>query len=84
MNQKTFPPSVFFWPAGKIISRISQPVDPTMLLCVDLGTIPSKPILLKSFYMYSIWVDVIYAGKTIMLQKSHLLIVSTLDVNLVA
>jgi hypothetical protein len=46
MDRKTFLPSVFFWPAKKISSRISQPVDVTMVNFVDVGTIPGKAILL--------------------------------------
>jgi hypothetical protein len=46
MNLKTFPPSVIFLPSKKISSHISQPVDPTILNCVDVDTIPGKAILL--------------------------------------
>ncbi len=50
MNQKTYPPSVYFSPARKISSHVSQPVDPTMHICVDVCTIPGKAILLTIIY----------------------------------
>ncbi len=50
INQKTFPPSVFFWPAKKVSSSISQRVNLIMHSCVDVGTIPSKDIVLTNIY----------------------------------
>jgi hypothetical protein len=45
MNRKTSPRFLIF-PAKKISSCMSQPVDPTMLICVDVCTILGKAILL--------------------------------------
>ncbi len=57
-----------------------------MLISVDVGTISDKAILLTIIIINICfnWGDVIFAGKIIMPQKSHLLILSTLDVDLVA
>jgi hypothetical protein len=46
MKQKTVLPSVCFGLPKKISSFISQPVDPTMLIHVNVGTLSSKAILL--------------------------------------
>ncbi len=44
-ESENFPAISIFWPAQKMSSRICQPVDPTMLNCVDIGIIPGKAIL---------------------------------------
>jgi hypothetical protein len=46
MNWKTFLQCVFFfWPTKLIFNCIPQVVDPTMLNCMDIGTIPGIAIL---------------------------------------
>jgi hypothetical protein len=46
MNRKTFLPFLFFLALQVDIYCIPQPVDPTMLNRMDVGTIPGKAILL--------------------------------------
>ncbi len=41
-ESENIPAITIFWPAKKISSRISQPVDLTMLNCVDVGTVHGK------------------------------------------
>jgi hypothetical protein len=46
MNRKTFSPFIFFWPANMTFTHIPQPVDPTMLNCMDVGANPGIAIFL--------------------------------------